>query len=47
MLFGVEPTDATTFVGVIALFAMIALIACLIPAWRAVRVDPVAALQAE
>jgi predicted permease len=47
MLFGVEPTDATTFVGVIVLFAMIALIACLIPAWRAVRVDPVAALQAE
>jgi predicted permease len=47
MLFGIEPTDATTFVGVSVLFAVIALIACLIPAWRAVRMNPLVALQAE
>ncbi|NIM50755.1 MAG: FtsX-like permease family protein, partial [Gemmatimonadales bacterium] len=47
MLFGVEPTDPTTFAAVSLLLALIALIACLIPAWRALRVDPLTALQAE
>ncbi len=47
MLFTVEPTDPATFVGVSLLFAVVALIACLIPAWRALRVDPVLALAVE
>ncbi|UCC74660.1 MAG: ABC transporter permease [Gemmatimonadota bacterium] len=47
MLFETAPTDPATFVSVSALFALVALVACLIPAWRALRVNPVVALQAE
>ncbi len=47
MLFGIEPTDLITFMGVCLFVAAVALVACLIPAWRAVRVDPMVALQAE
>jgi putative ABC transport system permease protein len=47
MLFNTAPTDPTTFVSVSALFALVGLMACLIPAWRALRVDPVVVLQAE
>lgn len=47
MLFGVEPADPLTFVLASLFFTLIALIACLLPAWRALRVDPLIALQAE
>jgi putative ABC transport system permease protein len=47
MLFQVAPTDPATFVGVSVLFAAVAALACLLPVWRAVRVDPVTVLQAE
>ncbi len=47
MLFGVEPTDVTTFVGVGLLFALVSMLACLIPAWRAVKVDPLVAMDAQ
>jgi putative ABC transport system permease protein len=46
-LFNVEATDPATFVAVSGLFAGVAILACLIPAFRAVRVDPVKTLQAE
>ncbi|MEJ2677575.1 MAG: ABC transporter permease [Gemmatimonadota bacterium] len=46
-LFQVEPRDPVTFVGVPLFFAAVALAACLIPAWRAWRVDPVEAFRAE
>ena len=46
-LFNVEPTDPITFVGVGVLFAVVGFTACIIPAWRAVRLDPVETLQAE
>jgi ABC-type antimicrobial peptide transport system permease subunit len=46
-LFNIEPTDPVTFVAVSGLFAGVAVIACLIPAFKAVRVDPVETLQAE
>jgi len=47
LLFGVEATDPLTFITVSVFFAGVALVASLLPAWRAMRVDPVEALQAE
>jgi ABC-type antimicrobial peptide transport system permease subunit len=44
LLFQVAPTDAITFVAVPILFALIALLACAIPARRAMRLDPATAL---
>ncbi len=47
MLFGVEPTDPVTFVGVCLFVVATALTACAVPVWKAVRVDPMVALQAD
>jgi putative ABC transport system permease protein len=46
-LFGVEPTDPATFAAVALIISVVGLGACLIPARRAIRVDPVNALRAE
>jgi ABC-type lipoprotein release transport system permease subunit len=43
----VGPTDPTTFVFAALAFGMVAFLACLLPAWRATRIDPVMILQAE
>ncbi len=45
LLFGVSPTDPITFVGVPIALASVALLACWIPARRAIRIQPVAALR--
>ena len=47
LLFGVTPTDVTTFVLVSITLSLVALVACLIPARRAARVDPLVALRYE
>ena len=47
LLYGVQATDATTFVAVTALLATVALIACWLPARRAARVDPIVVLREE
>ena len=47
MLFEVQPNDQATFVAVATLLAIVALLACYIPARRATRVDPMVALRYE
>ncbi len=44
-LFGVRPTDPLTFAAVCLLLTVVAIFACLIPARRAMRIDPAVALR--
>jgi putative ABC transport system permease protein len=47
MLFGVSGADPLTLFGVAAIFLFTTALACTVPAWRAMRVDPIEALRAE
>ena len=47
MLVGVSPTDTATYVAILGLFVVIAVVACLIPARRAAGLDPTNALRSE
>jgi putative ABC transport system permease protein len=47
MLFGVEPTDATTFAGISLILITVALLACYLPGRRATKVEPTISLRYE
>ena len=47
LLFGVSPTDPLTFAGVALLLVTVALLACYLPARRAMKVDLAASLRHE
>jgi ABC-type antimicrobial peptide transport system permease subunit len=43
----ISPTDPVTFVGIIVMLTTVTIAACLIPSWRATRLDPLAALRVD
>jgi putative ABC transport system permease protein len=47
LFYGVSPASPATYIEVALLMTSIALLACLLPAWRAIRVNPMVALRYE
>jgi ABC-type lipoprotein release transport system permease subunit len=47
MLYGTQPLDPGVFAAVAATLLLVAAMACMVPAWRASRLDPMKALRTE
>ena len=47
LLFGVRPTDPISYGVAVVVLGLVTLAACYLPGWRAVRLDPLAALRHE
>ena len=47
LLFEVRPTDFTSYLGATGVMIAVAIAACMVPAWRAARVDPATSLRHE
>lgn len=47
LLYGVQPFDTAVFAAVAAVLLLVSIAACLMPAWRASRLDPMQALRNE
>jgi predicted permease len=47
LLFNVQPLDPLVYGAVAVLFTLVAALACLVPSWRASRIDPLIALRAD
>ncbi|HKO12237.1 MAG TPA: ABC transporter permease [Acidobacteriaceae bacterium] len=47
LLFATKPLDVTVFLAVTITLLLVAMLACLLPAWRAARLDPMQALRTE
>ena len=47
LVYGVKPADPSTFLTISSLLVLVALFACIVPAYRAARIDPMKALRDE
>jgi ABC-type lipoprotein release transport system permease subunit len=47
LLYEIKPLDPQVFAAVAAVLLAVAALACVIPAWRASRIDPIQALRNE
>jgi ABC-type antimicrobial peptide transport system permease subunit len=47
LLFGIEPFHLGVYAGVAGIFTVVGVAACLVPSWRASRIDPLEALRSD